>query len=265
MARAILDGAVSHGAIDPSLVGVAEPDADRRAHFERNFGFAAASAGDALDWLEGVEAGGAGQLMLAVKPQTLGHIGDEIGERLKGRSRVVISILAGTPSGKIRTVLGSHLHVVRVMPNTPAQVGRGISAICLGSGAESGDESLAARLLESVGRVIWIDESMMDAYTGLAGSGPAYLFYLAEAMIAAGEELGFAEDQATEIARQTICGSAALLDGSALPPAELRAAVTSKKGTTAAAIEVLEEAEVGRSIIDAIRAARDRGEELAKE
>ena len=265
MARAILDGAVARNAIEPSLVGVAEPDADRRAHFEKGFGFAGTSAAETLDWLERIDIDGVGQVLLAVKPQMLGRIGGEIGERLKGRSRVVISILAGIPSGKIRTVLGSHLHIVRVMPNTPAQIGRGMSAICLGMGAEAGDESLAVRMFESVGRVIWIDESMMDAYTGLAGSGPAYLFYLAEAMIAAGEELGFSEEDSAEVVLQTVCGAAALLDGSRLSPAELRAAVTSKKGTTAAAIEVLEEAEVGRSIIDAIRAARDRGEELAKE
>lgn len=265
MARGILDGALARGAITPDLIGVAEPDRDRRVHFHERFGFAGERGVEAIDWLERVEAGGEGQVMLAVKPQMLGRIGEEIGERLKGRSRVVISIMAGTPSGKIRTVLGSHLHVVRVMPNTPAQVGRGMSALCLGEGAEPGDALLARGLMQSVGRVIDIEESMMDVFTGLAGSGPAYLFYLTEAMIAAGEELGLSAKQAEDIARQTVCGAAALMEHTGLSPLELRSAVTSKKGTTAAAIEVLDEAEVGRSIVDAIRAARDRGEELAKE
>lgn len=266
MARAIIDGALARGAIDAGLVGVVEPDDDRRAHFERRLGFAGARGSDGIAWLENVEgAPGAGQVLLAVKPQLLQKVAGEIGDQLKGRSRVVISILAGTPSPKIRTVLGSHLHIIRVMPNTPAQIGKGMTALCVGAGAEAGDEDLAVRLFESVGRVIRIDEAMMDVYTGVAGSGPAYVFYLTEAMIAAGEELGFSEEEAIEIARATVSGAAALMESSELSPAELRAAVTSRKGTTEAAIEVLDEAEVGRSIVDAIRAARDRGEELSKE
>ncbi len=259
MARAIIEGAAVSGVLGDCWI-VAEPDAGRRGGFERSV----ASASEALAWLVDAETSpGRGQLMLCVKPQMLAAVGDEIRDALGGGpSRVVVSILAGMASERVRGALGERARVVRAMPNLPAQIGRGMSAIALGAGAEAGDDARARELLEGVGRVVEIRESLMDAYTGLAGSGPAYVFYLAEAMINAAVELGFTREEALLIVRETIAGSAELMVSSPEHPHELRAKVTSKGGTTAAATRVLDEAGVMDALGRAIAAARHRGAEL---
>ncbi len=261
MARAIIEGASSAGSLGERWV-VAEPDEARRG----GFAHAVASASVALAWLGEVEEGpGQGQVVLAVKPQMLGAVAAEIGPALaSGAARVVVSILAGIPSARVREELGGSARVVRVMPNVPAQIGMGMSAIALGEGAQAGDDARARELLEGAGKVIEIRESMMDAYTGLAGSGPAYVFYLAEAMINAGVELGFSREEAMLIVRETIAGAGAMLVRSPEHPRELRMSVTSKGGTTAAATGVLDEAGVMDAIGRAIAAARHRGAELGR-
>lgn len=263
MTRAILDGARDAGVLDPSRCPVAEPDPDRRSAFPMGL----LTATDALERLASIEPEpGSGQVVLAVKPQVLASVADEIRLVLdRGPSRVIISILAGTPSPKIRRALGPSARVVRVMPNTPARVGRGMSAVCPGEGAHPGDEALAERIMRGVGRVVRIEEGLMDAFTALAGSGPAYVFYLAEALAAAGVEAGFDADESEEIARQVVAGAGELLVRDPTPPAELRRAVTSKGGTTAAAIEVLDREGVMRIVEQAVLAARDRGRALAEE
>lgn len=262
MARAILEGARAAGVLGDDWI-VADPDADRRADFEHSV----STADEALSWVEGAEASpGAGQVLLAVKPQKLGEVGGEIGARLaSGAPRVVVTILAGTPSGKIRAALGGGVRVVRAMPNLPAMLGRGMTAVCLGEGADEGDDARARELFEGVGRVVEIPESLMDAFTALAGSGPAYVFYLAEAMILAAVELGFSREEATLIVRETIAGSGEMLAGSPEHPHALRARVTSKGGTTAAACESLDRSGVMDAIGRAVFAARHRGAELAGE
>lgn len=261
MARAIIDGASGAGVLGDRWT-VAEPDEPKRAMFEHGV----SSASEALAWLADAEArSGEGQVVLAVKPQMLGAVADEIRGMLdEGPSRVVVSILAGMPSKRVRESLGTKARVVRVMPNLPAQVGRGMSALSLGNGAEDGDEARARELLEGAGRVVEIRESLMDAYTGLAGSGPAYVLYLAEAMINAGVDLGFSREEATLIVRETIAGSGEMLVRSPQHPHELRMSVTSRGGTTAAATRVLDEAGVMDSIGRAVAAARHRGAELGE-
>ncbi len=259
MARAIIGGASSSGSLGERWV-VAEPDQAKRG----GFAHAVASASEALAWLtEAEERPGDGQLVLAVKPQMLGAVAGEIRDALvSGPARVVVSILAGIPSSRIREELGGSGRVVRVMPNVPTQIGLGMSAIALGEGAQAGDDARARELLEGAGKVIEIRESLMDAYTGLAGSGPAYVFYLAEAMINAGVELGFSREEATLIVRETVAGAGAMLVRSPEHPHELRMSVTSKGGTTAAATGVLDESGVMDAIGRAIAAARHRGAEL---
>lgn len=259
MAGAIIRGALDSGALGERWV-VAEPDAGKRGGFANAVGTAA----EAIAWLRNAErAPGTGQVLLAVKPQMLGAVADEIRDELRdGPARVVVSILAGIPSERVREALGGHARVVRVMPNLPAGIGRGMSAIALGAGAGEGDDQRARGLLKGVGRVVEIRESLMDAYTGLAGSGPAYVFYLAEAMINAGVELGFTREEAMLIVRETIAGSGEMLVRSPEHPHELRMGVTSKGGTTAAATRVLDEAGVMDAIGRAIAAARHRGAEL---
>lgn len=263
MASAIIAGASSAGVLDKARCVVADPDPAKRSSFTN----AVATAAEAVNWLRHTEtASNPGQIVLAVKPQLLETVAGELAGPLTADpfERVVISILAGVPSAKVRRLLGSG-RVIRVMPNTPAQVGRGMTAISLGAGAGPGDESRAQEVFAACGQTIGIDESLMDAFTGLAGSGPAYVFYLAEAMIDAAVSMGFDHDQATQIARQTIAGSGELLARSRQQPNELRAAVTSKGGTTAAAIEVLDQLGVHTAVGRAILAARDRGAQLADE
>ncbi len=261
MASAIIRGA--SGVLDENRVFVAEPDEARRSAFRR--GFATASgAMEAMIRSEGVP--GEGQVFLAVKPQVFPSVADEIGRFFRtGPARVVVSILAGTRSGVIRSAFGPGARVVRVMPNTPARIGLGMSAVCPGEGARPGDERLACRLMRTVGDVVSIEEDQMDAFTALAGSGPAYVFYLAEAMEKAGTEVGFGPDLARRITTKVIAGSAELLAREGGSPSEQRAAVTSKGGTTAAAVGVLDRAGVMDAFVRAITAARDRGRALSGE
>lgn len=259
MARAIVEGARAAGVLGGRWI-VAEPDPERRVEFEH----AVESAAEAIDWLAAAErAPGEGQVLLAVKPQKLAEVGAQLGPKLgDSPSRVAMSILAGTPSARVRAALGGNVRVVRVMPNLPARLGRGMTAICLGEGAGDGDDARARELFGGVGRVIEIPESLMDAYTALAGSGPAYVFYLAEAMILAAVELGFTREEATLIVRETVAGAGLMLVGSPEHPASLRAGVTSKGGTTEAACRVLDEAGAMDAFVRAIHAARRRGAEL---
>ncbi len=262
MANAITRGGLDGGVLEPSLLCVADPDPAKLAPFEREGAHVAPSASEALAWLERTErSAGDGQLVLAVKPQIFPMVADEIAGRCG--ARVVISILAGTRSQTIRERLGELVRVIRVMPNTPARIGRGTSAVALGAGAETGDDEVAQRLFGAVGPVVErIDETLMDAFTALAGSGPAYVFYLAEAMAKAATEMGFSQKQADRIVRGTISGAGELLAQSDESPEDLRKAVTSKGGTTFAATESLDGSGVMEAIERAIIAARDRGREL---
>jgi len=254
MAQALIAGAIDAGLLDPEQILVAEPEPDKRSLLQ-TWGVQVVSRTDEIpDRLER-----ATQLLLAIKPQTLAQVAEQLGPLRD--DRIVITILAGTPSRKVREALGPGARVVRAMPNTAARVGKGMAAVC--PGVETGDEAFAVELLQAVGQVIRIDESRMDAFTALAGSGPAYLFYLAEAMARGGRVAGLAPEHADRAARATVVGAAALLDDSDQTPEQLRAAVTSKGGTTEAAIQILGNAGVADAIVHAIVAARDRGAELA--
>jgi pyrroline-5-carboxylate reductase len=263
MARAIVEGARAAGTLGEEWI-VAEPDPEARGRFTS----AASSAADALAWLRTCETPpGAGQILLAVKPQSLDAVAAELSPVLADDAdeRVVVSILAGATSARIRATLGGRGRIVRVMPNTPIRVGRGVSAVAPGAGARPGDAARAIELFGSVGRVVEIAESLMDAFTAVAGSGPAYVYYLAEAMGEAAEQLGFPRERAQEIARETVAGAAELLRATGETPRSLRQAVTSKGGTTAAATKVLDDAGVMDAVVRAIHAARHRGAELSGE
>ncbi|MCA9272318.1 MAG: pyrroline-5-carboxylate reductase [Phycisphaerales bacterium] len=259
MASAILHGAAEAGVL--GRVCVAEPEAERR----KNFDVAVPTAAEALEWLGANESEpGSGQVMLAVKPQMLGDVAAEISPLV--RKRVVISILAGLPGDRIRAQLGGSCRVVRVMPNTPAQVRKGTTAIALTAGATNADAAFADRIFHAVGDVVVrLDESMMDAFTAVAGSGPAYLFYLAEAMQQGALAVGFDTDTARTIVEQTIFGAAELLHSDDASAAELRRRVTSKKGTTQAATDTFDTLGVMHAIARGIVAARDRGIELGRD
>lgn len=264
MAGAILARAEQAGVLEGGFV-VAEPDAARRAAFANGV----ASATEALEWLAANESTpGSGRVLLAIKPQVLTRVAAELAPVVAtdrwGGSRSVISILAGARAATIAAAFGGRARVLRVMPNTPALVGRGMAALSASPTATPDDIAFTLALFEAVGTVIEIDESRMDAFTALAGSGPAYVFLLAEAMAAAGQAAGLEADDALLAARQTIAGAGLLLAQSAEHPSTLRERVTSPGGTTAAALAVFEDSGLRDITRRAIIAARDRGEELAR-
>ena len=251
MGEAIIRGAVRAGVLEPGSMLVAEPDDARRA--------AMADLGLAVT-TEARDTIGCEQLLLAVKPQTFPAIVEAIGP-LPERT-VVISVMAGLTSGPMRAGLGPNARIIRVMPNTPCQIGLGVSGIAPGEGAEPGDDALARRLMSAIGEIVTVQEKDIYAVTGVSGSGPAYVFRLAEAMEAAAQSVGLSADVAKTLVRQTIRGAGALLMESDRTPAELREAVTSKGGTTAAGLEQMNERDIDAMMNAAITAARDRGVEL---
>jgi pyrroline-5-carboxylate reductase len=201
-------------------------------------------------------------VVLAVKPQVMGEVLKAIAPVLRIET-LVISIAAGIPAAKIEAALGAGTRVVRVMPNTPALIGQGASALAAGSLADEADLEVAESILQCVGLTVRVEESQIDAVTALSGSGPAYVFYLLESMLAAADEMGLEKETARSLALQTVEGAARLMKDSGEAAAELRAKVTSKGGTTAAAIRSMDESGVKDAIINALKAARDRSIELS--
>lgn len=271
MGRAIVLGGISSGVLRPDLVGVVEPGATSRERLVREseaLGPVAVQQFEAMaggmGWLAGAERDAPGGLMLCVKPQALASVAGELSGWGPLGERPVVSILAGVSTARLREALGPRTRVVRAMPNLPMRIGRGCTAIADDPGADPRAVALARRVLGAGGQmVISLDESMMDAFTALAGSGPAYLFYLGEAMLAAGERLGIPRDVCDRVVRATLSGSAELLRGSPESPGELRRAVTSPGGTTAAALAVFDQLGVMSALERGMLAARDRGRELS--
>lgn len=204
----------------------------------------------------------ADELLLAVKPQHFAAAAGHIGRLV--RPTVVISIMAGLDSQAIRGALGEAARVIRVMPNTPCQVGEGMTGIALGAGAEPGDESLAREIFGAVGRVAVVPEELMHAVTAVSGSGPAYIYLLAELMTDAACELGLDASAARLLVEQTIIGAGRMLRESGMEAEALRRVVTTPGGTTAAALDVMQDRDLPGTIRDALRAARDRGQELGR-
>jgi len=203
-------------------------------------------------------------LVLAVKPQVIYDVMAEI-QPVVGSYTLVISIAAGIPLVGLSEGLQTD-RVIRTMPNTPAQIGRGISG-AVGMAITEEDRDVANALLSAAGQVIWFDdEQKIDAVTAVSGSGPAYLFYMVEALAEAARKQGFDDDQAMQLARATVTGAAALLDAEKdVSAAQLRINVTSPKGTTAAALEVLMAPDGLQPLMDkAVDAARRRSEELGR-
>ena len=202
-------------------------------------------------------------LVIALKPQTFREAGPDL-KRFAGSSTLVVSIMAGSTIASISEACGGS--VVRAMPNTPAAIGRGITVAVAASNVSTSQRAVADALLRATGSVEWVDdENLMDAVTAVSGSGPAYIFLLAEELARAGVEAGLPQELATKLARETVAGSGELLHRSELPSATLRQNVTSPGGTTAAALEVLMGPDGMQSLLTrAVAAATRRSKELAK-
>ena len=208
------------------------------------------------------EAAACSVLLLAVKPQQMEKALEEIRPYLEHRP-LLISIAAGMRTGWIERRAGRGIPVVRVMPNTPALVKKGISAVALGASAGPKHRLLAERIFRSVGEVIRVEESRMDAVTAVSGSGPAYFFYLMEQMAETGARLGLSAAAARRLAGATAQGAAELAARSGEDPAALRARVTSRGGTTEAAFKVFKQKKLGAILQSGIRAAARRAKELS--
>ena len=236
----------------PSIV-VAEKLPERRDELVRRLGVEAADPAQAVR--------GAEVVILVVKPQDIRSLLAEVGGSV-GRGALVVSIAAGIPTHVIEEAL-PHAHVVRAMPNTPARIECGLTGISAGASCDPDHLDRARALLGALGTVVEVPESQQDAITSVSGSGPAYLFYLAEAMISGAIEGGIDPVQAREIVVQTLLGSAQLMQVSDDPPEVLRAKVTSPGGTTAAAVAVFDDRGIKDALVEGIAAARRRGRELS--
>jgi len=249
MGEALLAGLIESKWAEPKEMSVIEPDESRLKELQAKY----------KETITSTELLESTHFLLAVKPQTIPAICHELN---KIRPKLVISIAAGITTKSIESYLPEETPVVRVMPNTPAMVGEGMAAIAAGSHASKEDLDWTSSILSAVGEVVIVEENMLDAVTGLSGSGPAYLFLLAEAMIAAGIENGLDPSVADLLTRQTLLGSSSLLSKSGVTPSELRASVTSPNGTTAAAISHLENEKFMTIMGTAITKATQRSKEL---
>ena len=205
---------------------------------------------------------GASVVFLAVKPDQIESVVRQAAQTINP-SAIVVSVAAGVPLAKVTSWLPSGFAVIRTMPNTPMQVGRGVVAVSAGIGCNDSQLALVAAMFEPMAAVISIEEDLLDAVTATSGSGPAYVFYLAEAMQRGAQELGLPEDAAATLVAETIAGAGELLVRSPGKAGDLRSSVTSKGGTTAAACAVFDTNRVRDVVLDAMVAARDRARELA--
>jgi pyrroline-5-carboxylate reductase len=203
-------------------------------------------------------------VVLAVKPQDMAAAARSIAAELATRRRIVVSIAAGIRIANLLQWLGSGTPVVRTMPNRPALIGAGITAACAGPDVGHEERGAVERVLSTAGPLVWLDdESQMDAVTAVSGSGPAYFFLLVEALEDAGTALGLPRDTARRLAAYTALGAGRMVTEATDPPSKLREQVTSKGGTTAAALAVLERADLRGIFAEAIAAATRRSVELA--
>jgi pyrroline-5-carboxylate reductase len=259
MARAIAGGLIRSG-FGAGNILISTPRAEQRALLEREFPGATITGDNSR------VAAAAGNLLLAVKPQILRSVCLELKEAVQKQKPLVISIAAGPTVGDIDSWLGGGLEVVRVMPNQPALVDQGISALYANALTDDLGKILAEKVMTAVGKVVWIDdESLMDAVTAVSGTGPAYVYLLIDIMIASAVRLGIAPDVARTLVLETARGAASLAMAEQESMTTLIGRVRSPGGTTTAAFERLDAADVRAIFASAIEAARDRAKALAAE
>ena len=253
MGETLLAGLIRAGRPASELV-VTERREDRAAELREKHGV------EVVGNVEAAEK--ADTLVFVVKPQDMGALCDEIAPHVRPGA-LVVSLAAGITTEFLESHLPQGCPVVRVMPNTPALVDQGMAALAPGAHCDQQHLVEARQLLEAVGRVVVLDEKHLDAVTAISGSGPAYFFYIVEAMIEAGVFLGLPRSTATELVVQTCYGAATMLRETGEHPSVLREQVTSPGGTTVAALRTLDDHKVRAAFISALEAARDRSHELA--
>ncbi|PFH10639.1 pyrroline-5-carboxylate reductase [Collimonas sp. PA-H2] len=256
MAAALIGG-LAGKVTDGGNIHVIDPNLEALQSLTQRFGVTPASEIDAMVSVSDV-------IVLAVKPQQMKQVIGQLRPYLT--TQMVLSIAAGIRAADMSRWLGGHDVIVRCMPNTPALIGKGITGMVAGAGVSPQQRETADLIMQAVGSTVWLDdEAKIDAVTAVSGSGPAYVFYFIEAMQQAAQELGLTAEQGIELAKATFTGAAQLAAQSTEPVALLRERVTSKGGTTYAALTSMEHAGVKQAIVNAIKAAAARGQELGDE
>ena len=255
MAEALVKGLLAAGLVAPSAVYGSDPRKVRCDELRATYGMHIGTSN--LDVLA------ADIVVLSVKPQIIAKVCSEIAPHLRPGT-LVVSVAAGTPVSAIEAILPAGTHVVRTMPNTPALVGAGATAIAAGTHATDDDVELARRMFAAVGLAVVLDESQLDAVTGLSGSGPAYVFLIIEALSDAGVKMGLSRYNAQALAAQTLLGSAKLLIDTGEHPGKLKDMVTSPGGTAIAGLHTLEAGGLRTTLIDAVQAATERSRVLGE-
>ncbi|NIA08676.1 MAG: pyrroline-5-carboxylate reductase [Nitrospiraceae bacterium] len=254
MAEALIKGVLSKKLLQPNQIQASDPSEVRRNHLKETYNIETTQNNR-----EVVQASEA--IVLAVKPQVMAVVLEDIRPYIK-KSHLVISIAAGITLVFLEKGLPEDTRIVRVMPNTPALVQAGAAALCGGKNSLKGDLDIVRQILEAVGKAVTVSEDLMDAVTGLSGSGPAYVFTFMEGLIDAGVREGLPRPIAQELVSQTILGAAIMCQNTGKQPAELISMVTSPGGTTIAGLYALERGAFRGVLMDAVRAATERSREL---
>jgi pyrroline-5-carboxylate reductase len=253
MGEALVVSIVKSG-IDAFNIAISDKRSERTAYLASKYGCKVLSVENIISSSENI--------LLVVKPQDMDSLLDSAGKSISIGQRV-ISFAAGKKTSSVEKYLNVGIPVLRVMPNTPMSVGVGASAISAGKYAKASDVAAVQELLKASGKTIVVEEALQDAVTATSGSGPAYFFRFVEAMIEGAKELGLTESDAKTLVIQTITGAAAMLNVEGALPSTLRENVTSPNGTTFAALQVFETMDIEGIIKKAMRAARDRSQELS--
>jgi pyrroline-5-carboxylate reductase len=257
MATALVQGFIDAGLYEPREICASDVDAAKRGGMKRRWGVSTTS--DNVTMVKGARV-----IVLAVKPQIIDVVLTELRPVVR-RDHVFVSIAAGVPTRRLEDGLGSRARVVRVMPNTPALLGQGMAVAVRGRFATASDERLTLKLLRAVGKARAVaDERLLDAVTGLSGSGPAYVYLFAEALIAGGCAAGLKVELAEQLALQTIAGAAAMLQQAGETPQRLREMVTSPGGTTLAGLTELDRRGFTKAVSAAVVVATRRSKELGR-
>jgi len=257
MGEALLAGLLADGAATPADLWTTDVDGERLSALRARYGVRVGCDNqEAAAWAD--------VLVLAVKPQTMNRVLEGLKDVLPEHT-LVISVATGIPMARIGAALGGNRKMIRVMTNTPVLVRAGATALAISPLVSSEDQALAIRIFEAVGKVILVEESLMDAVTGLSGSGPAYIFQVIEALADGGVKMGLPRETALSLAAQTVYGAAKLQMETNEHPGRLKDKVASPGGTTIAGLYALEAGGVRAAFMAAVEAATKRAEELGKQ
>lgn len=255
MAEALIGGMLAAKLCEPGNIRVADPVAGRRDHLKRQFGIQISDSNrEVASWGDCV--------VLAVKPQVIGEVLKGIADELT--EALVLSIVAGVSISRVAQMCGQRTRIIRAMPNMPALVQEGMTALAISDGVTEPEMELVRRIFESIGKVVSIEERLMDAVTGLSGSGPAYVFLAIEALSDGGVKMGLPRDIAGVLAAQTVMGAARMVLETGQHPASLKDRVASPGGTTIAGLHCLEQGGLRAALMNAVEAATKRSQELGR-